>query len=74
MLVTFGPNVSNLPVPRSEGLLEGVRKVPTEAVNNLNKRKELCFHFLPLPSILLIHRRRYTELCLEASIKTLVME
>ena len=74
MLVTFGPNVSNLPAPRSGGLLEGVREVPAEAVNNLNKRKELCFHFLPLPAILLIHRWRHAELRLETSIKTLVME
>ena len=41
MLVTFGPNVSNLPAPRSECLLEAVGGLGCRMVINLNKAP--CF-------------------------------
>ena len=49
MLVTFGPNVSNLPDPLSKGLLDGVPDRFITLVKNLNKllalkaRQLYCF-------------------------------
>ena len=45
MLVTFGPNVSNLPDPLSKGLLDGVPDRFITSVKNLNKLKELQMIF-----------------------------
>ena len=37
MLVTFGPNVSNLPVPLLERLLDGVADIVVGMINNIYK-------------------------------------
>ncbi len=39
MLVTFGPNVSNLPVPLSEWLLDGVPDIVVKVVKDVYKAK-----------------------------------
>lgn len=40
MLVTFGPNVTNLPSPLSENLLEGVSDRLIDLVKNLNRMSD----------------------------------
>ena len=39
MLVTFGPNVSNIPAPRSEGVLRGVGKIDSMTIKDVNTER-----------------------------------
>ena len=66
MLVTFGPNVSNLPAPHSGGLLNGVRKSAICMVKNLNKTPVIYSGGNSIDQFignLFVHLEKFCEYC-----------